>query len=86
MKPIPLAATAALLAALGSCRAEGNSFYLGEGPAEYFLTMARCRREATSAFPEGGSRYSGYRCVEKLLWFTLLKEEYENGKASSRIQ
>lgn len=68
---IRTAAIIAGLAAFGSCRAEGPSYYLGESPPEYFLTMARCRREATSAFPEGGSRYSGYSCVSKFLWFTL---------------
>ena len=72
--------------ALASLRVEGNSHFLADGEAEYFLTMSRCQREAASTFEEGGRRYSGYRCARQFLWFTLETQEFYDGKRTSTVQ
>lgn len=71
---------------LASFRVEGNPYFLADGQTEYFLTMLRCQREASSTFSEGGSRYSGYRCTRKFLWFTLEAQQFYNGKRTSTVR
>ena len=33
----------------------------------------------------GSSRYSGYRCTWKFLWFTLEKEEFYSGRSCTAL-
>ena len=72
--------------AVVSFRVEGQSYFLADGETQYFLSMSRCQREASSMFSEGGYRYSGYRCRRKFLWFTLEAQEFYSGKSTSTVR
>lgn len=69
-----------ILISLSSCYTEGNSFFLGKGEVEYFLSMKACEKEATAKWTDGKSKYSGYECRSKFLIFTLEKKEFYEGK------
>jgi hypothetical protein len=68
------------------CWAEGNSYFLGTGETERFLTMARCEREATASFRDGNPKYSGYECRARLPGFTTEKRDYQSGKLQTLIK
>ena len=70
---------ATIVLAFTGC-AEGNSYFLGEGEVEQFLTMARCEREAQSTYDDGSFVYSGYECRSKVLWITTNKTRYYEGQ------
>jgi hypothetical protein len=65
---------------LSGCYSKGNSFFLGSGEPEYFLTMAQCEKEAKATYSDGSSKYSGYECSSHFLWFTLNKRTYYKGE------
>lgn len=65
---------------LPGCYGEGNSHFFNSGEREYFLTMSRCEEEAKATYAGGQSKYSGYECRSKLLWFTIEKRDYYEGK------
>ena len=77
MKQLALISASALF--LG-CYAEGNSEFLAASDKKHFLTIGACEREATSAYREGGSAYSGFECRRKLLWFLVETRKYYDGK------
>jgi hypothetical protein len=79
-------AIAIAVLAIASLRVEGSSHFLADGHSEYFLTMSRCQREASSTFDQGGHRYSGYECARKLLWFTVETQDFYNGERTSTVQ
>lgn len=83
MKARLAALVLALSLALAGCYAEGNSYLFASGEREHFLTMRRCEEEAKSRYSDGSPRYSGYECRQKLLWFTLEKRTYYEGKLTS---
>jgi hypothetical protein len=74
------------IVALVAFRVEGHSSFLADGETQYFLTMSRCQREASSTFSQGGSRYSGYRCTRKFLWFTLETQDFYDGRRTSSVR
>ena len=76
----------AIVAPIAAFRVQGQSQFLSVGETEYFLSMGRCEREATSTYAEGGQRYSGYVCERKFLWFTLAKLQFDNGKRTAVME
>jgi hypothetical protein len=66
-------------------RIEGYSQFLGRGETVHFLTLGRCEREATSTYPDGGRRYSGYVCKRTFLGLTLDTVEFYDGKRVSQV-
>ncbi len=71
---------------LGGCYAEGNAFLIGTGEVENFLSLERCEREAQAKVKDGSSRYSGYSCRGKILFWTTEKREYYEGKLTSETR
>lgn len=65
------------------CYAEGNAYFLSTGDREYFLTMGRCESEAAARYTGGEPKYGAYECRSKLLWFTLAKRDYYEGKQTA---
>jgi len=78
-KTFAICVAAICLTATG-CYAEGHSYLLANGEAQQFSSMARCESEATSTHSDGGPRYSGYVCRQKLLFITLGQRDYNDGK------
>ena len=75
-----LAAVVTVTALSLGCYVEGNSYFLAEGEADYFLTMSQCEAEALAVRNDGSRRYAGYECRRKLLWFLLSTQEYSYGE------
>lgn len=72
-----------ILLVTAGCWTEGNSHFIGRGETKRFLTMSRCVQEATSRYPDGNPRYSGYECRGKSLFFTTEKRDYASGRLES---
>lgn len=73
----------AVSALMSGCYAQGNSHFLSSGEIENFLTMGRCEDEAKAKYIDGSSKYSGYECRGKFLWFTTTKRSFYDGKLTS---
>jgi hypothetical protein len=65
------------------CYSQGNSHFIASGENEYFFSMDSCEQEAKSTYSDGSPKYSGYECRQKLLWFTIQKRDFYEGKLSS---
>ena len=78
------AATLSLLViavVLSGCTAEGNSYSVGKGESQRFISLATCEKEARSSHPDGTPRYHAYECRQLLFdrW-TVTSKHYEDGK------
>lgn len=71
---------------LTGCYAEGYSYLLTSGDKQHFLSLAGCESEAMSKYSDGGPKYSGYICKQKLFFITLEQRDYNDGKPISAVQ
>lgn len=71
---------------LTGCYAEGHSYLLANSEVQHFSSLAHCESEAMSSYPDGGPKYSGYVCKQKIFFVTLEQRDYNDGKPISAIQ
>jgi hypothetical protein len=66
---------------ISGCTAEGNSYFVGRGESQRFISLATCEKEARSSHPDGTSRYYNYECRELLFdrWIMSVNR-YKDGK------
>ena len=66
---------------ISGCTAEGNSYFVGRGESQRFISLATCEKEARSSHPDGTPRYYAYECRQLLFdrW-TVTSKHYEDGK------
>jgi hypothetical protein len=68
-------------AALAGCTAEGNSYFVGKGEPQRFISLATCEEEARSSHTDGAPKYYAYECRQLLFDRWVLRTvRYENGE------
>ncbi len=60
-----------VVAGSAGCWTEGNSFFLGSGETERFLTMDACLARADARYEDGQPQFGGYRCQSLVLGFNV---------------